>query len=146
MPTDAEAWPPPCFGCRPRSVGYCYKEMEVASEDRRFDLANFDMKHFARRGAEARLAELSEEMEGIYAAFPDLRRGTGRGLRAAGPGRGSEGGNGRSVTTGGPARGSEVGNGRRGRRKMTAAQRKAVGMRMKKYWAERRAEAAAKKR
>jgi hypothetical protein len=29
---------------------------------------------------------------------------------------------------------------------MTAAQRKAVGMRMKKYWAERRAEAAAKKR
>jgi hypothetical protein len=39
-------------------------------------LANsFDLKSYARRGAEVRLAELKDEMTAIYAAFPDLRRG-----------------------------------------------------------------------
>jgi hypothetical protein len=47
----------------------------------------------------------------------------------------------------GPGRGSEIGNGRmaptasverRKRKPMSAAQRKAVGERMKKYWAQRR--------
>ena len=74
----------------------------------------FDLKSYARRGAEVRLAELREEMHAIHAAFPDLRDGR-----------------------------SETGNGaidrpRRRRRGMSAAQRKAVSARMKKYWAERR--------
>jgi hypothetical protein len=75
----------------------------------------FDLKSYARRGAEVRLAELREEMNAIHAAFPDLRDGR-----------------------------SERGNGavqprhRRRRRAMSVAQRKAVSARMKKYWAERR--------
>jgi hypothetical protein len=95
------------------------------------------MKGFARRGAEARLAELNQEIAAIHAAFPDLRRG--RVGRPAG----------RVVVnheeTNQDQR--EVGRtGARKRRAMTAAERRAVGARMKKYWAARRAEAAAKKR
>ena len=109
-------------------------------------MATFDMKEYARRGAETRVAELTQELEAIFSAFPDLRRGGRKGTaaRPQGPGGGSEVGNGRSAA--GPDGGSEVGNGRRRRRKMTAAERKAVGERMKKYWASRRAEAGAKKR
>jgi hypothetical protein len=76
-------------------------------------LAQFALKSYARRGAEVRLAELRDEMNAIHAAFPDLRDGR-----------------------------SETGKGavqrRRRRRGMSAAQRKAVGVRMKKYWAARR--------
>ena len=71
-------------------------------------MTTFDMKALARRGAEVRLAELSEEIKAIYAAFPDLRRGA-------------------------PPAAS-----RRRRKPMSAAQKKAVSARMKKYWAERR--------
>jgi hypothetical protein len=78
---------------------------------------SFDLKSYARRGAEVRLGELKEEMSAIYAAFPDLRSG-----RAAA----SDGHS--SVTS------------RRRRRRMSAAQREAVGARMRKYWAERRKE------
>ena len=105
------------------------------------------MKDFARRGAEARLAELNQEIEAIHQAFPDLRQGQGgRGARkvvinheeqstAGRVGRGV--GRRQSIDgPGGPAR----------KRRMSAAQRKAVGERMKKYWAARRAESAAKKR
>ena len=42
-------------------------------------MATFDLKAYARRGAEARLAELNDEIRAIYAAFPDLR---GRGEQA----------------------------------------------------------------
>jgi hypothetical protein len=76
---------------------------------------SFDLKSYARRGAEARLAELREEMDAIHAAFPDLRDGH------------SESGNGAVQ----PQR-------RRRRKAMSAAQRKAVSARMKKYWAARR--------
>ena len=76
---------------------------------------SFDLKSYARRGAEVRLGELKEEMTAIYAAFPDLRS-----ARAAAP-------NGASSSAF-----------RRRRRRMSAAQRKAVGERMRKYWAERR--------
>lgn len=87
------------------------------------------MKDFARRGAEARITELNQELEAIYGAFPDLRLGRGR-----------SGGLGSKLI-----KVEEAGarSARTGRRKMSAAQRKAVGDRMKKYWA---AEAAAKKR
>ena len=73
-------------------------------------MARFDLRQYARNGAQARAAELRKELAAIYKAFPELRRAEGT--------RGNTGG---------------------GRRKpMSAAQRKAVSARMKKYWASRR--------
>jgi hypothetical protein len=74
-----------------------------------------DLKSYARRGAEVRLAELNAEIQAIYSAFPELRRG-------------SQASRGKSAR---PQR-------RRRRPAMSAAQRKAVSARMKKYWAARR--------
>jgi len=78
-------------------------------------LAKFDVNKYAQLGAEARAAELSAELAEIYRAFPALRRG-GRtaGAAAAEPAA------------------------RRRRKPMTAAQKKAVSIRMRKYWAGRR--------
>jgi hypothetical protein len=79
-------------------------------------LATFDLKAYARRGAEARIAELTGELNDIYKAFPDLRSGGASASQV--PGGGSRG---------------------RKRRGMTAAQKAAVSKRMKAYWAKRRA-------
>ena len=87
-------------------------------------MSKFNLKSYARRGAEARLRELAEEAKLLLKVFPDLRASFDedelpvnfilkRGARRA-------------------ARGG------RKRSKMSAAQRKAVSARMKKYWAERR--------
>lgn len=79
-------------------------------------MAKFDVNKYAQLGAEARAAELSAELAEIYRAFPGLRRG------------------GRAAT-------AEAGGGAVRRRKpMTAAQKRAVSIRMKKYWASRRKE------
>jgi len=83
-------------------------------------LAKFDVNKYARLGAEARAAELSAELAEIYRAFPALRR-SGRGAA--------------------PAAEAEGGAVRR-RKPMTAAQKRAVSVRMKKYWASRRKEKA----
>ena len=88
-------------------------------------MAKFDLKEYARRGAEARVRELQAELADIYRAFPGLR--TGRGATAAASASDNER----------PAR-------RRRRSTMTAEQRKAVSARMKKYWAERRKSKSAK--
>jgi len=87
----------------------------------------FDLKSYARRGAEARLRELADEAKQLLKVFPDLSDSVDEDelplnfiLR-----RGA-----RKAATKGV---------RRRRRKMTAAQRKAVGERMRKYWASRRA-------
>jgi hypothetical protein len=84
-------------------------------------MSKLDLKEYARRGAEVRLRELQAEAAEIFRAFPDLRSA---GLRAL-------------SASSGPGRGSEVGNGRN-RKPMSAAARKAVSLRMKRYWAERR--------
>ena len=81
-------------------------------------MAKFDVNKYARLGAEARAAELSAELAEIYRAFPGLRRG------------------------GRAAAGDAGGGGVRHRKPMTAAQKKAVSIRMKKYWASRRKEKA----
>lgn len=73
------------------------------------------MRRLARLGAIARLEELGQEEAAIRSEFPDLF-GRGR-RRAAGT---------RVAATG------------RRRRAMSAAARKAVSERMRKYWAERR--------
>ena len=89
-------------------------------------MAKFDLKEYARRGAEARLAELTQELEAIYGTFPELRRRPGRSASFPLADRTSDA------------------PGRRRRKPMTAAQKKAVGERMKKYWAARKAGAAKK--
>ncbi len=78
------------------------------------DLNQDQLRRLARLGAQARLDEIRQEEAAIRAAFPDLF-GRGRGRRAA----------------------ASAARGRR-RRSMSAAARKAVSERMRKYWAERR--------
>jgi hypothetical protein len=93
------------------------------------DLSREELQRLARLGARARLEELRVEEAAIRQAFPDLfggraGRGRGRGRRRAEPADASAGAAGRS--------------GGRRRRRMSAAARKAVSERMKKYWAARR--------
>ena len=87
-----------------------------------------DMKALARAGAEARLKELQDEIADIQRAFPGIGGPSARrvDVRREAP-----------AQTSSPTR-------RRKRPAMTAAQRKAVGERMKKYWAERRKQAGKK--
>jgi hypothetical protein len=83
-----------------------------------------ELKRLARLGAAARLAELNRERAALLRNFP--------GLRAA-------------SDDSSPA---EEGTGRGGRRRrrggMSAAARRAVSVRMRKYWAARRKAKAAK--
>lgn len=81
--------------------------------------ARHALREYARLGAMRRLEELRQEETRIRAAFPELFRG-GRPAAAAAASR------------------SEERAPRRRRRGMSAAQRKAVSDRMKKYWAARR--------
>lgn len=90
-------------------------------------LANqLDLKQLAARGAAVRLAELQAEMDAIRAAFPGLRGGAGAGSRKRAGGRGNGG-----ITPGAAQQ-------RRPRRAMSAAEKRAVSLRMKRYWAARR--------
>jgi hypothetical protein len=72
------------------------------------------MHEFARMGAEARLKTIQEEQQAILTVFPELRDGAAPARRTSPAPRG-------------------------GRRGMSTAERKAVGRRMKAYWAKRRA-------
>jgi len=87
-----------------------------------------DIRTYALAGAQARLSELNEEQNQIHRLFPELRNATAD----------------RRVTGRvGSDESSSTPSSRHSRRAMSAAQRKAVGKRMKKYWAARRGEAAA---
>jgi len=86
-------------------------------------ISRSDLLKLARAGAEARIRELQGEIDSIRRTFPSVRGG-GRGSNEQTPGR---------------AR-------RRKKPNWSAAQRKAVADRMKKYWAERRKAKAAKAR
>jgi hypothetical protein len=87
-----------------------------------------DLRRLARLGAVARLEQIRAEEEMIRSEFPELfggtARGRGRGRKAAAPQASAASGDGRSR--------------RRNRKPMTAAQRKAVSERMRRYWADRR--------
>jgi len=74
------------------------------------NLTQDQLRQLAQLGAKARLEELRQEEAAIRAEFPELFR------------RGRQG----------------AGNGAAPRRRMTAANRKAVSERMRKYWAEQR--------
>ncbi len=77
-----------------------------------FCMSQLDLQRLARLGAAARLTELERERTELLRMFPGLR--AGRTAEAA------------------PAE----------RRGMSAANRRAVSIRMKRYWAKRRAEKA----
>jgi len=79
------------------------------------------LKEFARKGAEHALQELRAEITAIERAFPELGRG-GQAVRQS------------------------VAKATKRARTMSAAARKAVSQRMKKYWAERRKAKAKMKR
>jgi hypothetical protein len=72
------------------------------------------MHEFARMGAEARLKKIQEEQQAILTVFPEFRDGAAPAQRTSPAARGR-------------------------RRRMSAAERRAVGKRMKAYWAKRRA-------
>lgn len=80
----------------------------------------------ARLGAQARIEEIRREEAAIRGAFPDL---FGAGRRR-----------GRSAQSTASEASGGAGTGRR-RRRMSAAARKAVSERMKRYWADRRKKA-----
>jgi hypothetical protein len=84
-------------------------------EDLVANLNTDQLRRLARLGAIARLEQLKQEEADIRAEFPEL---FGRGRRAAGA--------------------DFAKPGRRRRRTMSSAARKAVSVRMKRYWAERR--------
>ena len=72
-----------------------------------------DIRSLARAGAQVRLTELAAEMTAIRRAFPGLGTAPGRQASVAVDGNGD--------------------GHRRGRRRMSAAEKKAVSVRMKKY-------------
>jgi hypothetical protein len=101
------------------------------------NLNDEQLRRLARRGAVARLEQIKEEEAAIRAEFPELfgtsaQSGRGRGRRRGRP-PASE-----SAAAAPAAR-------RGGRRPMSSAARRAVSVRMKKYWADRRKAKAAGK-
>jgi hypothetical protein len=74
---------------------------------------------YAKAGAQARLTEIQRELAQMVKMFPELGRAGGGGIPHGGiP--------------------NPIPKAKRKRRKLTAAERKAIGLRMKKYWAARR--------
>ena len=91
-------------------------------------LSSDQMREFASLGAKARLAEIVDEANSILRAFPAMAQEFGQAvLRGQG-----------SVNQPRP-RPAKV---RRRRSRMSTAARRAVSIRMKKYWADRRKAAA----
>ena len=95
------------------------------------DLSRDELRRLARLGAERRLEELRLEEAAIRAAFPDIGEGRGARRRGRPPGRSTSAAH--TADSGGAASRK-----RRRRKPMTAAQKRAVSERMKKYWAGRR--------
>ena len=96
------------------------------------ELSRDELRKLARLGAQRRLEELKQEEAAIRAAFPELGRasaGAPAGARGARKRR-----TGRSAAASEPAPKAK----RPARYKMSAAQKRAVSERMKKYWAARR--------
>jgi uncharacterized protein YicC (UPF0701 family) len=79
----------------------------------------------ARKGAEHRYEELQSEIAALVKHFPHVAKKAGKQISKA-------------VSQGAAAIEAEVPKARRRVKKMSAAARKAVSDRMKKYWAKRR--------
>ena len=89
-----------------------------------------DLKALALMGARLRLTQIDAERRALLSAFPSLRPTAG--TQEVSPRRSGTPGQRALATT-------------RRRPEMTAAQKTAVGARMKKYWAERKAKEAKKR-
>ena len=96
-------------------------------------VAELDMKALELIGARQRLAHLDAERAAILKSFPMLRSAASGAEGSARLGRVARG-------PGAPATATAAKG-----RQMTAAQKKAVGVRMKEYWAERKAKEAKKR-
>jgi hypothetical protein len=97
-------------------------------------LSRAELLRLARAGAGVRVSELRQEIDSIYRSFPELRRGRPpRATRASAADT--------SVAEASAPRAKRRSRKAAGRprRGWTAAQRKAVSERMRKYWAGRRA-------
>ena len=97
------------------------------------DLSRDELRRLARLGAERRLEELRREEAAIRAAFPDIGEARGARRRGRPPGRARS-----AAQTADAGAGAAASRKRRRRKPMTAAQKRAVSERMKKYWAGRR--------
>ena len=93
-------------------------------------IAREELLRLARSGAVARLKELNAELDSIYTVFPDLREGAAP-ARVSAPAKAPKP---KAAARGGQAN-----------RAWSAAARKAVSERMKRYWAGRRAKNAKSK-
>ena len=91
------------------------------------ELSRQELHRLARLGAQARLEELRREEAAIRQAFPELFNKSTRPIALTSAGEG-----------GGAAGAAPVGKRRGRKRAMSAAERKEVSLRMKKYWAARR--------
>jgi hypothetical protein len=94
-------------------------------------LSRQEVKRFALIGAQARLAELREEIASLVRAFPELSRSNGSARKSAAAGETA------ATPTKKAAR-------RRRNFNMSAEQKQAVSERMTKYWAARRKEKSGK--
>ena len=90
-----------------------------------------ELRRLAQIGAKARLQELDQERAALLRSFPGLRRFASQSEPAA------------DTAT---AKAAGAAPRKRRQPRMSAAARKAVSVRMKKYWAQRRAEKRASKR
>ena len=88
-------------------------------------IARAELLRLARSGAVARLKELNAELDSIYSVFPDLEEGAAP-AKASAPAKA-------------PAAKAAARSGGQANRAWSAAARKAVSERMKRYWAGRRA-------
>ena len=91
-------------------------------------ISRVELLRLARAGAVSRLKELHAELDSIHGVFPDLKQG---GARAR-----------VSTAAKAPAAKAATPSGGQANRAWSAAARKAVSERMKRYWAGRRAKAA----
>ena len=91
-------------------------------------ISRVELLRLARAGAVSRLKELNAELDSIYAVFPDMKQGATR-ARV-------------STAAKAPAAKAAAPSGGQANRAWSAAARKAVSERMKRYWAARRAKGA----
>jgi hypothetical protein len=90
------------------------------------ELTQEQLHELARLGAQARLAQLDDEIKAIRAAYPDLTGGPKRGRRT------------KTAREAASVAQAPAAPKARRRHRMSAAERKAVSERMRRYWAERR--------
>jgi hypothetical protein len=91
------------------------------------------LHELAKRGAELRLGALREEISALTKMFPDLKNGSNGRLSASATATTTD-------ESSQPAEATPVRRRKPGRRRWTAAQRKAQAAKMKAYWAKRKHE------